>query len=121
MHRTVRLAQQIRLETIGIATERTLESEAFRKTGTPTTDLYSEVLDKRNQFLTGGWLGGGFLGLVFGITLIDLSIRRRQKDYKPDRAACMSCGRCFSYCPKEHVRRKNTKGKLHTVLKKLLM
>jgi ferredoxin len=121
MHRTVRLAQQIRLETIGIARERTLESEAFRKTGTPTADLYSEALNIRKQFFYGGWVGGGVLGLVFGITLIDLSIRRRQKEYKPDRAACMSCGRCFSYCPKEHVRRKNTKGKLNTLLKKLLM
>ncbi len=121
MHRTVRLAQQIKLETIGIAKETTLESEAFRKTGTPTTDLYTDALDIRKQFHTGGWMGGGFLGLVFGVTLIDLSIRRRQKEYKPDRAACMSCGRCFAYCPKEHVRRKSTEGNLNTLFKKLLM
>jgi NosR/NirI family transcriptional regulator, nitrous oxide reductase regulator len=38
------------------------------------------------------------------VKLIHLSLRRRRTDYQPDRAACVSCGRCFWYCPGEQVR-----------------
>lgn len=44
---------------------------------------------------------GGFLGLILGGKLILLSLRSRQRDYEADRAGCVSCGRCFKYCPKE--------------------
>ena len=121
LHRSVRLAAQVRMEDIGITKEFTLESEAFRRTGTPREELFEEALNVRREFFLGGWLSGGFLGLVFGITLIDLSVRRKQKDYMPDRAACFSCGRCFSYCPKEHVRRKSLKGKAGVFMRKWLM
>ena len=39
-----------------------------------------------------------------GAKLIYLSVRRRRTDYQPDRAACVSCGRCFWYCPSEQAR-----------------
>ena len=49
------------------------------------------------------WLGG-WVGLVIGVKLIHLSLRRRRTDYSPDRGGCVSCGRCFWYCPCEQVR-----------------
>ncbi len=49
-------------------------------------------------------------GLVVGVKLIYLSVRRRRADYQPDRAACVSCGRCFWYCPCEHARHGEIKG-----------
>ena len=59
---------------------------------------------ERRRFRSGGWLLGAFLGLIFGIKLFQLNLFRRVAEYQPDREACFSCGRCFSYCPNERVR-----------------
>ncbi len=77
---------------------------AFRNTGRSTRDLYADAIRLRERFaLAGRWLGA-WIGLVVGLKLIHLSIRRRRTDYQPDRANCVSCGRCFWYCPCEQVR-----------------
>ena len=52
--------------------------------------------------VAGAWFGA-WVGLVIGVKLIHLSIRRRRTDYMPDRAGCVSCGRCFWYCPGEQA------------------
>lgn len=41
---------------------------------------------------------------MIGLKLITLSIRRKRTDYQPDRSRCVSCGRCYWYCPGEQVR-----------------
>ena len=46
---------------------------------------------------------GAFLGLVIGLTLISLSTKRSRKYYEIDNAHCVSCGRCFSYCPQNQL------------------
>lgn len=106
LHSTVRLAEQISLEDTGTAVETTLESRTFRETGITKAELINNALEIRRQFKIGGILFGGFLGLVFGIKLITLSIRRKRDKYQPDRADCFSCGRCIEFCVKEKVRRK---------------
>ncbi len=58
----------------------------------------------RHEFLIGGWLLGGWIGLVLGAKLISLSVRHSRTDYEPDRGACLSCARCFEHCPNERVR-----------------
>ena len=79
-------------------------SDAFRNTGRTTDDLYREASLLSTKFRTaGGWLGA-WVGLVIGAKLIHLSVRRRRSDYQPDRTACVSCGRCFWYCPGEQAR-----------------
>ncbi len=78
--------------------------EAFRKTGQSVTELDKKARRLRQRF---GWLGGGlgaWVGLVVGVKLVTLSLRRRRTDYQPDKASCLSCGRCFWYCPPEQVR-----------------
>ena len=101
---TVRVAERIRLEETD-QVEGTIDaSDAFRKTGRPVPELYREAVARRAQFaVAGGWLGA-WVGLVTGVKLIHLSIRRRRIDYQPDRGSCVSCGRCFWYCPGEQVR-----------------
>ena len=104
LHPTVRLADRILQEQTG-RVEGTIDaSDAFRNTGRATDDLYREALLLSTGFRrAGGWLGA-WVGLVIGVKLIYLSVRRRRTDYQPDRAACVSCGRCFWYCPGEQAR-----------------
>jgi len=75
--------------------------DAFRTTGPTVEKLFEQAAEKSNMLRTaGGWLGA-WIGLVLGIKLIHLSIRRKRTDYQPVRANCVSCGRCFWYCPNE--------------------
>ncbi len=109
MHPTTRLAERVRLEEVaredGLDIGTTDASEAFRKSGRPPQALYEEALAMRGTFARTGLLLGGWVGLVIGVKLVHLTVRRRRDDYQPDRANCVSCGRCFWYCPLEQVRR----------------
>jgi NosR/NirI family transcriptional regulator, nitrous oxide reductase regulator len=107
LHPTVRLADRVRLEQTG-RVEGTIDaSDAFRNTGRTTDDLYREASFISGRFRrAGGWFGA-WIGLVLGVKLIHLSVRRRRSGYQPDRTACVSCGRCFWYCPGEQARWNN--------------
>jgi NosR/NirI family nitrous oxide reductase transcriptional regulator len=109
VHPTTRLAERVRLEEIsresGLDVGTTDASDAFRNTGRPSRDLYAEALWLRGRFGWAGMFFGGWVGLVIGTKLVHLSIRRRREDFQPDRASCVSCGRCYWYCPLEQVRR----------------
>lgn len=77
---------------------------AFRNTGRPVAEVYVEALGLRQRFR---WLGAGlgaWIGLVIGVRLVALARHPRRSDYEPDRATCVSCGRCYWYCPHEQVR-----------------
>jgi NosR/NirI family nitrous oxide reductase transcriptional regulator len=121
----VRLAERVRLEETGKVPDTTEATDAFRSTGRTAEDLYHEARLRRQRFAyTGGslttWMrlplgrklavvGGGtwlgaWVGLIIGLKLIHLSTRRRRTDYQPDRINCLSCGRCFWYCPSEQAR-----------------
>ena len=80
--------------------------EDFNLMGKDTEELYIEASAIVEKFGLGGWLCGGFVGLVIGLRLIGLSVRRQRTDYEAERAGCVACGRCFEYCPREHLRRK---------------
>jgi len=108
-HETVRLAEQIYLEETGKTEEITDSSTAFRATGQEIKKLYEQASNIRARFELGGWILGGFIGLVIGLKLIGLSVWRQRTDYEADRASCLACGRCFNYCPREHLRLKKTK------------
>ncbi len=84
--------------------EPTDASKAFYESGQPVGELYAEAIGRREEFAwAGGWLGL-WVGLVVGVKLVHLSVRRRRVDYQPDRTGCVSCGRCFWYCPGEQAR-----------------
>jgi ferredoxin len=110
VHPTVRLAEHIRMEEASKTPSSTPENdsliheiEAFRNTGLAVEDLYREASALRATFgVAGAWFGA-WVGLVIGIKMIHLSIRRHRTDYLPDRAGCVSCGRCFWYCPGEQA------------------
>jgi ferredoxin len=104
MHPTVQLAEQIELEQSGQVKTRTDATEAFRGTGESVDSLYERSNQVRQRFAMASAVFGAWVGLVFAVKLVQLSVRRRRVDYEPDRGACVSCGRCFWYCPEEHAR-----------------
>lgn len=93
----VQLAQQIMNP--DKAQPESFEVTAFKSSGQSTEDLYREAASIVDQFYVGGWILGGFLGLVFGLTLASLSIFKYQEDYLPNKGQCLSCARCIDYCP----------------------
>lgn len=101
---TVRVAERVWMEETGKARGTTEASDAFHHTGQPSKKLYEEALQIRSRFRMAGGLFGVWMGLVLGLKLIALSVRRRRVEYEADRAACVACGRCYPYCPEEHVR-----------------
>jgi ferredoxin len=108
-HETVRLAKQIHMEEAGETQETTDASTAFRATGQDVKELYKQASIIRSRFEIGGWFFGGFIGLVIGLKLIGLSVWRQRTEYEANRASCLACGRCYKYCPREHVRLEKTK------------
>jgi Fe-S-cluster-containing hydrogenase component 2 len=68
-------------------------------------EILTEAAAIRHKFAWGSRLFGAWVGLVIGVKLISLSVRRRRVDYEPDRGDCFSCARCFEFCPNELVRR----------------
>ena len=81
------------------------EIKAFKSSGKSAEELYAETVEILKDFKTGGWILGGFIGLVFGLTLAGVSIFRYREDYTPNKGTCFSCARCFEYCPvKEEIK-----------------
>ena len=109
VHATVRLADRIYMEDDGTVEGTTDASDAFRATGEDVKGLYDEAWAIIDKFALGGWFLGGFVGLVIGLKLVSLSVRRQGQDYEADKASCLACGRCYEYCPREHLRLKEAK------------
>jgi len=101
-HPTVALAERIWQEENRMAEGTTDASQVFRASGQAIPSLYGRAAAIRARFGKSGWFFGSFLGLVLGGKLILLSLRRPQKDYEADRAGCVSCARCYQYCPEDH-------------------
>ena len=76
-----------------------IDVRSFLSLGKSTEKLMAEAVEIRKQFYIGGWLLGGFMGLVIGSRLMRLSVFRRREDWEPNKTNCLSCARCMSYCP----------------------
>ena len=99
IHPTVKLAEEIKWETENNKKTDSEESKTFHASGIQVTQLFSDAGHVQTLFYTGTWLGGALLGLFFGISLLKTSVVRRQTDYEPNRGSCVSCGKCYKYCP----------------------
>jgi ferredoxin len=75
------------------------EITAFRSSGVTLEELKAEVASIEHNFGVGSRIYGGFIGLVFGLTLIGLVRTPYRTDYVPNRGSCYSCGKCMDYCP----------------------
>lgn len=96
----VRLAGELMTRAIneetGIAP---VEVTTFQSSGIPVENLYKEAAGIVRKFYAGSWIIGGFIGLVFGLTLARLTIFRYRDEYLANKGNCYSCARCLEYCP----------------------
>lgn len=100
VHHKVKLANEIMMNTnYGVIGKDAIEITAFKSSGQTIEQLYAEAAKIVDEFKTGSWFFGGFIGLVFGLTLIGLSVFKYHPDYSPNKASCLSCARCMKYCP----------------------
>jgi len=99
VNKNVMLAREIRLEKeTGIKAE-SEAALAFRESATPEEELFAEELIVIKRFRAGAPLVGIFLGLSLGIGFYRRMTRLPRTEYEPDRGRCISCGKCFRYCP----------------------
>jgi polyferredoxin len=103
MHPTVVTAERYSLEESGLAEGMTLRSETLRASTKDPAELKEEAEKIISRYKTGSILLGLFVALLFCIRLAGLSRRTVHDDYIPDRGECVSCARCFTYCPREHA------------------
>jgi NosR/NirI family transcriptional regulator, nitrous oxide reductase regulator len=95
----VRLAEEVMNP---VTDPNTIESKAmtaFKASGKPSSQLYSEAATIVHDFYVGGWIFGGFIGLVIGGLIAGKLVIPYRKDYVPDKGRCFSCTRCVDYCP----------------------
>jgi len=98
-NQTVYLAEQI-VEHPEVKNDpKNIDVRTFMSSGKSTEQLVVEADAIRRQFYWGGWMLGGFMGLVIGTSLIGLSKFRKRTDWEPNRTNCLSCARCMDYCP----------------------
>lgn len=95
----VRLAEEVWMHEKGIIQEPTPALEAFGNLEQPNTVAYQRGAAVQRKFDIGAWILGGWIGLVFGLKLVGMSLRRRRETYSIDVAACVQCGRCYNVCP----------------------
>lgn len=76
-----------------------LEITAFHSSGKSTATIYAEAAILVDRFYIGGWILGGFIGLVFGLVIAGKMVTRYRVDYIPNKGSCFSCVRCVDYCP----------------------
>jgi len=83
-----------------------LELQTFYGHGKTVEELAAEVAEINKAFRIWSIVIGAFIGLVIALTLIGLSTKRTRRFYEIDDANCVSCGRCFGYCPQNQLNKK---------------
>ena len=93
------LAKEIRLEKEKGIKAVSKEAVAYMESGKPEIELYKEEEYIISRFRKGAPWAGMFLGLSVGIGLFSLTVRNRRTEYKPNQGKCISCGKCYKFCP----------------------
>lgn len=99
MHHTVKLAQEVEKEIKFKINSKTQEAIAFHSSGNLAKTLFRDAAEIQNKFYKSSWIMGILSGFILGMALIKSSILRIEKDYIPHKGNCISCGRCYDYCP----------------------
>lgn len=100
-HRIVNLAERLQLEESGVVQDTTDASTAFRANNNSSETLYAQARALQNRYVVAARWCGAWIGLVIGLKLLSLAIVRKRTDYEADQAHCLSCARCYKFCPQE--------------------
>lgn len=98
---TVRQAERVWLEENKLVQGETNESKAFRDQGRTPAELYADARTIQRKYAIGAPILGAYMGLVVGIKLIALIVRRQRSGYTTDPGGCVACARCYVSCPVE--------------------
>jgi NosR/NirI family nitrous oxide reductase transcriptional regulator len=102
VHKDVRLAEEMFIrKNYEVNAPLSIDAETFQKSGKTLDELYKNAGLIKDKYKKGGAATGAFLGFILGSFLIGLSRNIRRTDYEPDKENCISCGRCYKYCPVE--------------------
>jgi MinD superfamily P-loop ATPase len=86
----------------------TVDLETFYGSGGTFDELKQRYNVIQADFRFFSTVAGALIGLVIGLTLIELSVKRTRKQYEIDLASCVNCGRCFNYCPQNSQKYTNS-------------
>lgn len=95
----VRLAREIRLEKEEGVKAISKSAVAFLESGKTEEELFTEEQFIIGRFKEGAPWVGIFLGLSLGLGFFRITVREPRTGYQPDKGRCVSCGKCFKYCP----------------------
>ena len=98
-HKDVRLYDQVIQHEAQPEEELSLELEAFYGQGRSVEEITALYEAKVVEYRFWSTIAGALIGLVIGLALIRLSVKRSRKQYEINHANCVACGQCFSYCP----------------------
>ncbi len=107
LHPVVKRAELVRAEESGLINRLGAfdETTAHYRSGLDNEILYRDAAAVVVRFRHASRLFGAWCGLVLGIGLIAICLRKKRVGYEADPGRCFSCGRCFWYCPNQ----KNTR------------
>lgn len=95
----VSLAREIRLEKEEGVKAVSKAAVAFLESGKTEEELFAEEQLVIGRFKKGAPWVGIFLGLSLGLGFFRMTVREPRTGYQPDKGRCVSCGKCFKYCP----------------------
>ena len=98
-HKDVRLYDQVIQHEAQPEEELSLELEAFYGQGRSVEEITALYEAKVTEYRFWCTIAGALIGLVIGLALIRLSVKRSRKQYEINHANCVACGQCFNYCP----------------------
>ena len=98
-HKDVRLYDQVIQHEAQPEEELSLELEAFYGQGRSVEEITALYEAKITEYRFWCTIAGALMGLVIGLALIRLSVKRSRKQYEINHANCVACGQCFNYCP----------------------
>lgn len=103
VHKDVRLYDMVMQHETAPQNILSVELEAFYGQGGTVEELTQRYNAVQSDFRLYAAIAGALMGLVIGLTLINLSVKRTRIQYEIDHAACVACVRCFSYCPQNKM------------------
>jgi len=110
MHRDVQLERRLEIDVKPDMKRAADQLRAFRLSGETKQSLRERANAVRGRFAVGGTIFGLWVGLVVTLKMFAVARPLRRFEYEVDPGTCLSCGRCYRYCPRERSRWKEAES-----------